>query len=137
MGKDKSNPTQAELQILAVLWNNGPSTVREVFERLERGSGYTTVLKFLQIMTDKGLVLRERDGKSHVYRPAIPQEKTQRRLVGDLVNRAFGGSLAKLVVAALSSERASKQELDEIRKLIDQMESQGKTSPDSKERGRS
>lgn len=122
MPKDKSRPTESELQILAVLWDRGPSTVREVQERLGREAGYTTVLKFMQLMTEKGLVLRQKKGKLHVYRPAAPKERMQKHLVGDLLERAFGGSLAKLMVAALSSERASAQELDEIRKLIDQVE---------------
>ncbi len=123
MSKDKSRPTESELQILAVLWSHGPSTVREVFEKLAWETGYTTVLKFMQIMTTKGMLLRQRKGKQHVYRPAAPQERTQKHLVGELMQRAFGGSLSKLVVAALSSERASKEDLDEIKKLIDQIES--------------
>src|SRR5262245_47956902 len=123
MSREKSRPTESELQILAVLWNRGPSTVREVFEHMGKASGYTTVLKFMQIMTDKGLLQRERRGKQHVYRPAAPQERTQKHLVRDLVDRAFAGSLPKLMLAALSAERASPAELDEIRKLIDQMES--------------
>lgn len=122
MGKDKSRPTESELQILAVLWERGPSTVREVFEHMGRKGGYTTVLKFMQIMTDKGLLLRQRRGKSHIYRPAAPQERIQKHLVGDLVERAFGGSLPRLMIAALSSERASSQDLDEIRKLLDEIE---------------
>jgi predicted transcriptional regulator len=127
MGNTSARPTESELRILAVLWRRGPSTVREVHSEFENGTGYTTVLKFMQIMTDKGLLRRERRGKSHVYRPAIAQEKTQKRLVGDLLHRAFGGSLQKLLVAALSAEQASPEELREIRRLIDEMES-GKRS---------
>lgn len=122
MPKDKSRPTESELQILAVLWERGPSTVREVQGRMGPGTGYTTVLKFMQLMTEKGLLLRQKKGKLHVYRPAAPQERMQKHLVGDLLERAFGGSLSKLMVAALSAERASADELDEIRKLIDQIE---------------
>jgi predicted transcriptional regulator len=124
VSKSQVKPTGSELQILAVLWRQGASTVREVHAQLDKDTGYTTVLKFMQIMTDKGLLRRERRGKSHVYRPAVAQEQTQRHLVGDLVHRAFGGSVRKLLVAALSSRRTSPQELEEIRKLIDQLESQ-------------
>lgn len=116
-------PTEAEIQILAVLWRLGPSTVREVHEQLGGGSRYTTTLKFMQIMTTKGLLLRERKGRQHVYRPAASMEKTQRGLVSDLLQKAFGGSLARLMVAALSSEKTSQQELEQIRALIDQVES--------------
>lgn len=113
-------PTDAELAILHVLWARGPSTVRQVLEEIKpRGVGYTTVLKLLQIMTTKGLVQRDENARSHVYRPAMPQEKTQTRLVGDLIERAFGGSVQKLLVAALSNERASAEDLEEIRMLVE------------------
>ncbi|MFO0902364.1 MAG: BlaI/MecI/CopY family transcriptional regulator [Pirellulales bacterium] len=117
-------PTDAELDILRVLWERGPSTVREVFEVLsaDRALGYTTVLKFMQIMHEKGLVLRDDSERSHVYQAKYRQEQTQRQLVKDLASRAFGGSLEQLVLQALSSKRASKQELAEIRKLLDQLE---------------
>jgi predicted transcriptional regulator len=115
-------PTESELQILAVLWQRGPCTVREVHEAMGRESGYTTVLKFMQIMTDKGLLARQRRGKQHVYRPAVAAEKTQTHIVGDLLDRAFGGSVRKLLVAALSADRAKPAELNEIRKLIDEIE---------------
>lgn len=117
-------PTDAELDILRVLWERGPSTVREVFEVLnaERSLGYTTVLKFMQIMHEKGLVIRDDSERSHVYQAKYRQEQTQRQLVKDLASRAFGGSLEQLVLQALSSKRASKQELAEIRKLLDQLE---------------
>ena len=120
MAKDKTRPTDSELQILAVLWEGGPATVRQVHERLGWKTGYTTVLKFMQLMTEKGLLLRQKKGKSHVYRPAAPAERMRKDLVGDLLERAFGGSLSKLMVAALSGERASADELDEIRRMIDQ-----------------
>ena len=122
MNKLKGRPTEAELRILAVLWEHGPLTVRKVFEHLDGKTGYTTVLKLMQIMADKDLLLRDERGRSHIYIPAVPQERTQKRLVGDLVHRAFGGSLRKLLVAALSSQRTSPQDLQEIRKLIDEWE---------------
>ena len=96
--------TDAELAILRVLWARGPSTVREVNEALQDGSGYTTVLKLMQIMADKGLVLRDESERSHVYRPRLPESETQRQLVGDLLDRAFGGSAHQLVLRALSAK---------------------------------
>ena len=119
-------PTPAELQILGVLWqHDGPLTVRDVHQHLGRGgrdAGYTTVLKLMQIMHDKGLVRRERRGRSHVYRPAAPPEQTQRRIVKELLERAFGGSVRKLMVAALSARRATPQELREIQQLLAEAE---------------
>ncbi len=117
-------PTDSETEILAVLWEQGPSTVRQVHDVVgeRRGVGYTTVLKLLQIMTDKGLVERESAGRSHVYRAAAPREQTQTELVDDLVDRAFGGSASALVMRALGSRPASKAELAEIRKLLDALE---------------
>src|ERR1700730_10630353 len=101
-----SRPTSGELEILRVLWNRGPSTVRGVHEALrERRVGYTTVLKLLQIMTEKGLVKRDESQRAHVYQARIPQEQTQTQLVGDLVDRAFGGSPGRLVMQALSSRK--------------------------------
>jgi predicted transcriptional regulator len=115
-------PTDAELAVLNVLWDRGPSTVRQVHEVLsgERDLGYTTVLKSLQVMTEKGLVLRDESERSHVYSATLSAAQTQRSLVGDLMERAFGGSAAKLVIQALQAKRASKQELAEIRRLLDQ-----------------
>ncbi|MGJ5818157.1 BlaI/MecI/CopY family transcriptional regulator [Paludibaculum fermentans] len=114
-------PTSAELEILGVLWEQGPSTVRQVHEVLEarKPTGYTTVLKLLQIMSEKGLVAREESARAHVYRAALPRETTQGQLVGDLVDRAFGGSAAELVMRALSTRPASQEELDEIRRMLD------------------
>jgi predicted transcriptional regulator len=114
-------PTTAELAILKVLWRRGQATVREVWEDAgpDPKTGYTTVLKLLQIMTDKGLVLRDERLRTHVYRAAGTQEQTQRRLVGDLLERAFEGSAAKLVMQALSTRRATPQELAQIRELLD------------------
>jgi predicted transcriptional regulator len=119
-----SRPTDSETEILAVLWEQGPSTVRQVHDVVgdRRGVGYTTVLKLLQIMTEKGLVERESAGRSHVYRAAAPQEQTQAELVDDLVDRAFGGSASALVMRALGSRPASPAELAEIRRLLDALE---------------
>src|SRR5437016_4067962 len=111
-------PTDTELAILRVLWTRGPSTVRQVAETMDRAVGYTTVLKLLQIMTEKGLVVRDESLRTHVYQAAHSEDQTQRQLVNDLVDRAFDGSSAKLVLHALASKKASPQELDEIRKLL-------------------
>ena len=121
-------PTDAELEILKVLWRRGPSTVREVFETLgeTRGTGYTTVLKLMQIMAEKGLVVRDESERAHRYEPAAPEDETQRRLVGDLLRRAFDGGAAKLVMQALSTERASAEELSEIRRMLDELEGRGR-----------
>ena len=123
MVTDSRRPTDSETEILAVLWEQGPSTVRQVHEVVgdRRGVGYTTVLKLLQIMTDKGLVERESVGRSHVYSASAPQAQTQAKLVDDLVDRAFGGSASALVMRALGSRPASRAELDEIRKLLDEL----------------
>lgn len=117
-------PTDAELEILQILWQLGPSTVRQVFEAMadSRSVGYTTVLKMLQIMTDKGLVERDASQRSHVYQTALSEAQTQEQLIGYLANRAFGGSSARLVMHALSSERASADELAQIRQLLDDLE---------------
>lgn len=115
-------PTDAELAILRVLWGRGPSTVRQVHEALasrERATGYTTALKLLQIMTEKGLVRRDDSERTHVYHARLTEEQTQRQLVRDLLERAFGGSSSKLVLQALNSKRATQEELGEIRKLIE------------------
>jgi predicted transcriptional regulator len=112
-------PTDAELAILRVLWTRGPSTVRQVTEGLGKDTGYTTALKLLQIMTEKGLVVRDESSRTHVYAPAFTEGETQRQLVSDLLERAFGGSASKLVLQALASKKASREELAEIRKLID------------------
>ncbi len=121
-------PTDAELEILKVLWRRGPSTVREVFETFgeTKGTGYTTVLKLMQIMADKGLVVRDESERAHRYEPAAPEDETQRRLVGDLLRRAFDGEAAKLVMQALSTERASAEELSEIRRMLDELEGRGR-----------
>jgi predicted transcriptional regulator len=127
-----SRPTDGELEILGILWHSGPSTVREIHARLSKtkDTGYTTVLKLMQIMTDKGLLLRENhpSANSHLYRPAHQQSQTQRQLIRDLLDRAFGGSTRSLILHALSSKKASKQELTEIRNLLDEIESKSKSS---------
>jgi BlaI family transcriptional regulator, penicillinase repressor len=117
-------PTEAELAILRVLWSEGPCTVRTIQQVLggQQPTGYTTVLKLLQIMTVKGLVVRDESQRSHVYRASRPEDRTQRQLVGDLLERAFGGSAFKLVMQALSAKKPSAQELAEIRTLIDQLD---------------
>jgi predicted transcriptional regulator len=120
----RSRPTDAELEILGVLWERGPSTVREVHDVLNRthATGYTTVLKFLQIMTDKGLVLRDESRPAHVYRPRLAEEETQEEIVRDVLRRAFGGSAYKLVMQALAEGESSPEELARIRELLDELE---------------
>ncbi|MGO8927850.1 MAG: BlaI/MecI/CopY family transcriptional regulator [Limisphaerales bacterium] len=117
-------PTDAELAILRVLWQRGPSTVREVWEQLnpEQGTGYTTVLKTMQIMVEKGLLARDETDRSHVYRAARSEAQTQRQVVGHLLDRLFAGSAPKLVMQALAAKKATPSELAEIRKLLDSME---------------
>lgn len=117
-------PTDAELAILRVLWERGESTVREVQEGLDlrRPAGYTTVLKQLQIMTEKGLVRRDETERAHVYRASLAREATETQLVGDLLDRAFGGSASRLVLRALASTPASAEEIAQIRKLLEKAE---------------
>lgn len=117
-------PTDAELEILAVLWEQGPSTVRQVHDSLEpaRGVGYTTVLKLMQIMFEKGLLDRDESQKSHIYRARSRQEVMQKQLVKDLLLKAFGGQADKLVMQALSAKKATPEELAEIRRLLDELE---------------
>lgn len=113
-------PTDAELEILRVLWERGPSTVRQVHESLAgaRETGYTTSLKLMQIMAEKGLVTRDESSRTHVYAARVSRDATQRQLVRDLLDRAFGGSAAALVLQALSANPASREELSEIQRLI-------------------
>ena len=117
-------PTDAELSILRVLWERGPSTVRQVHDVLsvDRDFAYTTTLKLLQLMTEKGVAMREEDGRVHLYRAAVAQEETQRHLIRDLVDRAFGGSPSQLVMQALAAKPASAEELREIRRLLKEHE---------------
>jgi len=117
--KSRRKPTDAELAILRVLWARGPSTVREVAEAMGREGAYTTVLKLLQIMTDKGLVRRDESARTHVYKATASEDSTKRQLVADLLDKVFEGSSAKLVLQALSTRAASPEEIDEIKKLLD------------------
>jgi predicted transcriptional regulator len=121
MPRELPRPTDTELAILRVLWKKGPATVRQVHEVLAEGrdTGYTTTLKIMQIMADKGLVTRDESSRTHVYTTKLTQDQTQRQLVSDLMDRAFGGSAAALVMQALSAHPATTEELDEIRKLIE------------------
>jgi len=113
-------PTSAELDILAALWRLGPSTVRDVHQALEKESGYTTTLKQMQLMTEKGLLVRSERYRSHVYEPSQPKERTQKLIAGDLLKRAFDGSAKSLVLGALAAQPASTEELAEIRRILDQ-----------------
>ena len=117
--KSRRRPTDAEVAILRVLWARGPSTVREVAAAMGRENAYTTVLKLLQIMTDKGLVRRDESERTHVYKATASEDRTKRQLVAELVDKVFGGSAAKLVMQALSAGKASPEEIAEIRKLLD------------------
>lgn len=119
-------PTDAELDILAVLWRLGPATVREVHDELGKESGYTTTLKQMQLMLGKGLLIRTERFGAHVYEAGIPKEQTQKQIVGDLLTRAFEGSARELVLGALSAQPASREDLDEIRSMIDKFEKSGK-----------
>ena len=112
-------PTAAELDILAVLWRLGMATVREVHDELGKENSYTTTLKQMQVMTEKGLLIRSERFGSHVYEAAAPQEQTQTQIAGDLLKRAFGGSARSLMMGALSAHPASREELAEIRKMLD------------------
>ncbi|HEY7497903.1 MAG TPA: BlaI/MecI/CopY family transcriptional regulator [Vicinamibacterales bacterium] len=125
-------PTDAELTILRVLWERGPSTVRQVHDVLlrERPTAYTTALKLLQIMTEKGLVRRDERDRTHVYHPRLTEQQTQQQLIRDLLDRAFGGSSSKLVMQALAADRASAEELREIRKLLDARKGPGRREED-------
>ena len=121
MTKSLPRPTDAELAILRVLWDRGPATVRQVHEVLAgaRETGYTTTLKLMQIMAEKGLVTRNESARTHVYTAQLSRQETQRQLVSDLLDRAFGGSAAALVLQALSAGETSSEELQRIRELID------------------
>ena len=122
MSKTLPRPTDAELAILRVLWDQGPSTVRQVHAALAdaRETGYTTTLKLMQIMAEKGLVTRDETARTHVYSARVARDITQRQLVSDLMNRAFGGSAAELVMQALNVQKTSNEELSEIRRLIEE-----------------
>jgi predicted transcriptional regulator len=122
MATDLPRPTDAELEILTVLWSIGPATVREVYDVISRRrtAQYSTILKFMQIMADKGLVRRDEKQRAHIYEPAKPREWTQRQLAKDLLQRAFGGSAKALLVGALSAQKATPEELAEMRELLEE-----------------
>jgi len=117
-------PTESELEILQVLWQHGPSTVRFVNEQLsrEKDVGYTTTLKLMQIMSEKGLVIRNEDSRTHIYAASVTEQETQQHLLDRFLDTAFRGSAMKLVMQALGNHRTSKEELDQIRQLLDQIE---------------
>ncbi len=121
MSLKSPKPTDSELAILQILWRSGPSTVKQVQEDLGKETGYTTALKFLQIMTEKGLVMRDEATRAHVYRAKSTETETQQQLISGLLKKAFRGSTSQLVMQALASKRASPKELSEIRKLIETM----------------
>ena len=122
--KKTTGPTDRELAILAVLWAQGAGTVRAVHEALDAdaGTGYTTTLKLMQIMVEKGLLVRRDDGRRHVYQPAVSEERTQKQVVRDVLEKVFAGSAEKLVMRALSAKRVSPKELKRIRQMLDEME---------------
>ncbi len=122
--KSASQPTEVELQILAVLWQRGPSTVRQIHNALKdtRDTGYSTTLKMMQVMTEKGLLLKDESRRPQVYRPAISEEQAQTHLLDDLIQRAFGGAADKLVLRAVTSRHMSPEELAQIRRLLKQLE---------------
>ena len=120
-------PTNAELAILGVLWERGPSSVRETQDALAKGSevGYTTILKTMQVMREKGMLAREDRGRAHVYRPVEGEATAKRDLLGELMDRAFGGSAQNLVMHALAAKPASAEEIAAIRRMLDDMEARG------------
>lgn len=125
MSKDKTNqPTASELAILAILWERGPSAVKAVHEQLseEKEVVYTTILKTMQVMTERGFLARESQGRKHIYRAAIAREDTQDSLLDTFVNRAFGGSAKNLAMRALGNYKTSKEDLDELKALIEKIE---------------
>jgi predicted transcriptional regulator len=112
-------PSDAEIDILAVLWRLGPATVREVHQALGKDCGYTTTLKQMQLMAEKGLLLRSERFRSHVYEAGVPKEQTQKQIAADVLKRAFGGSAKSLVMGALAAQSTSNEELAEIRQMLD------------------
>jgi len=119
-------PTESELEILQVLWQKGLASVREVHEELSKTkeAGYTTTLKLMQIMNEKGLVKRDDSVKTHIYQPAVSKEKTQKHMLGKMINTLFGGSATELVIQALGNHKATADELEEIQKLLTEMKNQ-------------
>ncbi len=124
MKKQNVQPTEAELEILSIIWELGPVTVRAVHERVaqKKDVGYTTTLKIMQNMTQKGMLQRDEAGRSHVYHPAVKQKETQNQLIDKILDTAFGGSAMQLVMQVLGNHKSSKKELKEIKKLIKKME---------------
>ena len=119
----KLKPTESELEILTILWNKENATVREVHEELSKNkdSGYTTTLKLLQIKFEKGLVTRDDSNKTHIYQPAVTRQKTQKLFLDKMINTLFAGSSTQLVLQALGNQKASKDELEEIQKYLDNL----------------
>jgi BlaI family transcriptional regulator, penicillinase repressor len=128
MNQPPHKPTASELEILRVLWNRGPSTVREVHESLseKKDLGYTTVLKLLQIMTAKGTVRRNETQRAHVYEACLPAEQTKRQIAGDMLQRVFEGSASQLMMHALAGSKSSPEEIGELRRLLDEYERGGR-----------
>jgi predicted transcriptional regulator len=120
--RHSASPTAAEIEILRVLWKTGPSTVAGVHQELQRKTGYTTVLKLMQIMAAKGLLRRDTHQRAHIYHPAVPEEQTKKGLVHDLLEKVFSGSARDLILQALSARRASPEELAEIKQMIQELE---------------
>ncbi len=119
----KIKPTESELEILQILWERGTATVREVHEELSKNknSGYTTTLKLMQIMHEKGIVSRDDSSKTHIYQPALSRKKTQKQFLDKMINGLFGGSSTQLVLQALGNQKATKSELEEIQKYLDDL----------------
>ena len=125
MAREKANgPTEKELAILKVLWSRGPSTVRQINDEINKHleTGYTTTLKLMQIMTDKGLLIRDNSGFKHIYKPAVSAEITEEQIVGDMMDKVFSGSAERLVMRALAAKQVTAEELKKIRQLLDKME---------------
>jgi len=125
MTKAKANqPTEVELQILRVLWELGPSPVREIHAQLSanKGTNYSTTVKMLSVMLEKGLVMRDEQASPHIYRPAMSRQAAGKRMVKDLIDKVYDGAAMSLVLQALASSRATKEEIEEVRRLLDQME---------------
>ena len=125
-----SQPTEVELQILRILWSDGPSIVRHVHDSLQefKQTTYSTTVKMLSVMLDKGLLKRDDEAKPQIYRPALPQQRTQKRMLGDLIDKVYDGSAAALMMHALSSKKATPEELQEIRDMLDQLEDKSSCS---------
>jgi BlaI family transcriptional regulator, penicillinase repressor len=124
MKRSPQKPTASELEILRVLWSRGPSTVREVHDALQekKATGYTSVLKFLQIMTEKGTVRRNESQRAHVYEACLPAAQTKRQLAGDMLQRVFEGSASQLMLHALAGRKSSQEEIEELRRVLDEYE---------------